>query len=83
MLADAENYEASMLESGIDKYMPTTKVKQAMNTLEKKYSTDHSQNMNEHEVDKLTMMHSKERFKAMKDLDRQNESASPRMIAKR
>lgn len=63
--------------------MPSTVVKQTMNNLEKKYSTDGPHKLNPQQIEEMTEMHSKERFKAMKELDRQNERASPKQIAKR
>ena len=54
-----------------------------MNTLEKRYSVDIEKAAAGEERDKLVKLQSKDRYKAMKELDRQNERASPKHIARR
>ena len=72
-----------MSGQGVDKYMPMGAVTQTMNNLEKKYSAEMEKKTGTVNHTELSAMHSKERFKAMKELDRQNERASPKQIAKR
>ena len=54
-----------------------------MNNLEKRYSVDIEKASAGEEKDKLMKLQSKDRYKAMKELDRQNERASPKQIARR
>ena len=68
---------------GSDKYMPMNQVKDTMNNLEKRYSVDIEKASPGEEKDKLMKLQSKDRYKAMKELDRQNERASPKQIARR
>ena len=58
-------------------------MKDTVNTLEKRYSVDIEKAAAGEERDKLVKLQSKDRYKAMKELDRQNERASPKHIARR
>ena len=50
--------------------------------IERKYSIDHGK-MDAQTIQSLERKASKDQYKAMKELNKQNEKASPKMIAKR
>ena len=64
----------------VDKYMNHDQVQQTLAGIERKYSID---GMDKETVEKLQKQASKEQFKAMKNLNKMNERATPTMIAKR
>ena len=53
-----------------------------LGSIDRKYSID-ATTMDAETVKKLERLSSKEKYKAMKDLNKMNERASPHMIAKR
>ena len=67
---------------GEDKYMQREEVKEVLLNLEKKYSVDSAVEYSDNEKEELQKLHSKERFKAMKELDEENERASSKLIDK-
>lgn len=65
----------------VDKFMNHDKVQNTIKNIERKYSIDAG--MDAETVKTLEKKASKEQYKAMKDLNKLNERASPKMIAKR
>ena len=64
-------------DGGSDRYMAMNEVRDSMLSLEKRYSVDIENAADAESKDRLTKLQSKERYKAMRQLDRQNERASP------
>lgn len=58
------------------------KVQNTLMQIERKYSIDHGK-MDAQTIQSLERKASKDQYKAMKELNKQNEKASPKMIAKR
>ena len=81
---DAKNAELS-LKTGdsIDRHMDMDAVTETMSHLESKKSIELSKASSKDEREKVVELNDKDRYKAMKDLDRQNERASPKQIARR
>ena len=65
----------------LDKYMDHDKVSNVKMNIEKKFSID--KGMDAEAIKKMEGLAQKEQYKAMKDLNKLNERASPKMIAKR
>ena len=85
LLEEARKREDEVYGGGevTDKYMPMNQVKDTMNNLEKRYSVDIDKAAAGEEKEELQRKHSKDRYKAMKEMDRMNERASPNLIARR
>ena len=81
---DAKNAELS-LKTGdsVDRHMNMDAVTETMNHLEHRKSIELTKAPSVEEKAKIEELYGKERYKAMKDLDRQNERASPKQIARR
>ena len=81
---DAQNAELS-LKTGdsVDRHMDVDAVTETMNHLESKKSIELTKASSQDERAKIEELHGKERYKAMKVLDKQNERASPKQIARR
>ena len=77
----AERMKAAKSGDAVDKYMNHDKVQNTIKNIERKYSIDAG--MDAETVKTLEKKASKEQYKAMKDLNKLNERASPKMIAKR
>ena len=76
---DAKNAELS-LKTGdsVDRHMNMDAVTETMNHLEHRKSVELTKAPSVEEKAKIEELYGKERYKAMKDLDRQNERASPK-----
>ena len=82
MLANGE-MRLKTAKSGdtVDKFMNHDKVTNTKMNIERKYSID--KGMDAETIKKMEGLAQKEQYKAMKDLNKLNERASPKMIAKR
>ena len=71
------------MELAASRHMDMDAVTETMNHLESRKSIELTKASSKDERDKIEELHGKDRYKAMKDLDRQNERASPKQIARR
>ena len=82
MLANGEQrMKKAQKGDALDKYMDHDKVSNTKMNIERKYSID--KGMDAETIKKMESAAQKEQYKAMKDLNKLNERASPKMIAKR
>ena len=78
LIADAERMEKRISAGGgVDKYMDVSEVEDVMGKIERQYSIDIEQSKGDNKK-KLQRLASKDRYKAMKELDKNNERASPK-----
>ena len=81
---DAKKAEKSLVTGdSIDRHVNMSLALEAMSSLEKKYSVEIEEASTDEIKKKIVEMQGKERYKLMKQLDKGNEKASAKVIARR